>query len=525
MTPIRALDLPAENVQPDTTAPPPHTSLLDLPDELLLRILAELPAKAGELTTTARVCKRLHGIAHEQLLWAQLFHAAGFRLAPEYARRAVAITTPPGTWEDGGYIPAAPERPSLLSPAKLLAYVYDLLWPADLPQPGTNQDMEDAVPIHYPTLFRARCAIADEMKARGPHHVYTKPVADVGNDQDDDAPLAQAEDMLVAPNHLWMITEHTAKVYTVRVHGSWVISGSRDQTVKLWRLPAIPCDGTKITLGPSLVASAEGHDGSVLALDFELADATTGKGFMVTGSSDMTAKVWEIDWGSREDGAGTSARVVCELRGATDRVAAVAFTDELVITGSHDHQLRIYDREKVYTNDSVSPLRTVEVGPVCGISLNSRGLPRAAVGTTEGRWAIIDLTTGERLLRGGEGEDGYGCIVWEDDYILTGAEGGKTILYSGLYAHRMRTYRGPKKRLIRAAHLDLANNTVLSAGHDGHIHFTDLDSWEHYRSYELGGGPIFGMDVDGLNLVFGTGEGAVGFVLYGSGLPYAGMFV
>lgn len=88
----------------------------------------------------------------------------------------------------------------------------------------------------------------------------------------------------------------------------------------------------------------------------------------------------------------------------------------------------------------------------------------------------------------------------------------------------MRTYRGPKKRLVRAVRLDLGNNTVLSAGHDGHVHFTDLDSWDSYRSYELGGSPVFGMDADGLNLVFGTGDGAVGFVLYGNGMPYAGMF-
>lgn len=70
----------------------------------------------------------------------------------------------------------------------------------------------------------------------------------------------------------------------------------------------------------------------------------------------------------------------------------------------------------MYANDTVSPLRTVEVGPVCGIALNSHGLPRAAVATTEGRWAIIDLNTSERLLRGGEGEEGFGCIVWEVSY-------------------------------------------------------------------------------------------------------------
>lgn len=72
----------------------------------------------------------------------------------------------------------------------------------------------------------------------------------------------------------------------------------------------------------------------------------------------------------------------------------------------------VYDREAVYANEFVAPLRTVEVGPVCGIALDSRGLQRAAVATTEGRWVIIDLNTGERLLGGGEGEEGYGCIAW-----------------------------------------------------------------------------------------------------------------
>lgn len=67
----------------------------------------------------------------------------------------------------------------------------------------------------------------------------------------------------------------------------------------------------------------------------------------------------------------------------------------------------------MYESGAVSPLRTVEVGPVCGIALNSRGLAQAAIATTDGHWTIIDLSTGERLLHGGEGDEGFGCIVWK----------------------------------------------------------------------------------------------------------------
>lgn len=324
----------------------------------ILRIFASLPATAAELTTVSRVCKRLHAIAQEQVLWARLFRAAGFRLKPEYARRAVATTTPPGEWDDDGeYIPSGARSglgrdsglSSFLSPAAWLAYVYELLWPVGLHKPGVEYAGDDAVPVHYPTLYRARCAIADEMKAAGPHHVYTPGkgrrrlglgshedaggAAPPSDSDDEELPIAGKEDAIVAPNHLWMLTEHSAKVYTVRVHGSWVLSGSRDKSVKIWHLPAIPCDGSKITHGPSLAASAEGHEGSVLALDFEVEDATTGKGIIVTGSSDMTAKVWEVEWGQGDHGEGTTARVVCELRGAADRVAAVAFTNKYIITG------------------------------------------------------------------------------------------------------------------------------------------------------------------------------------------------
>lgn len=344
--------MPAGSPSPRTPRRPlarsPPSSLADTHPRIV-RILAELPAKAVDLTTVSRVCKRLHAIAQEQVLWAHLFHAAGFRLTPDSARRAVATTTPPGVWDDGEYIPSTSSSGhdlGFLSPAKWLAYVYELLWPSDLPKPGEYAG-DNAVPVHYPTLHRSRCAIADEMKVVGPHHVFTGASrrrlgldpndrgggGASGSEADDDAPMARATDSIVAPNHLWMLVEHSAKVYTVRVHGSWVISGSRDKTVKIWHLPAIPCDGAKITHGPSLATSTEGHDGSVLALEFEVVDPTTGKGFMVSGSSDMMAKVWEIDWGQGGDGEGTSARVVCELRGAADRVAAVAFTDQYIITG------------------------------------------------------------------------------------------------------------------------------------------------------------------------------------------------
>lgn len=200
---------------------------------------------------------------------------------------------------------------------------------------------EPPIPVHYPTLYRARCQIQDEMMALGLHYRY-----DPNNilhpehlDSDSSDSALTGSYKLVYPNYVWSSKEHRAKVYAARVHGSWVISGSRDKTVRIWELPALGIDGDQPDYTPDLAYTIDqAHDGSVLCLEFVLEDASRGgRGLLVTGSGDHTAKVWEIDWGrpGRYAGAtreGLRVTHLSSLRGHTDRVAAVGLTKDYVVT-------------------------------------------------------------------------------------------------------------------------------------------------------------------------------------------------
>lgn len=136
---------------------------------------------------------------------------------------------------------------------------------------------------------------------------------------------------------------HTDSVYACQISGQWLITGSRDRSIKVWRLPPINAiwdDGAY--QDEALVKTVESaHDGSVLSLRFEQysratppddisdgdgADNKVPPGYMVTGSSDSTIGIWRVDWASE----GGLIEVVREstLRGHLAGVLNLVLTEE-----------------------------------------------------------------------------------------------------------------------------------------------------------------------------------------------------
>ena len=117
---------------------------------------------------------------------------------------------------------------------------------------------------------------------------------------------------------------HSNLVLTVMVtpDGSRVLSGSTDNTMKVW----------DIDTGECLITIA-GHSSSVLAT------AITSDGSrVVSGSSDNTVKVWDLETGECLE----------TLEGHLNMVKAVAVTPDgsRVVSGSSDHTVKVWDLEK-----------------------------------------------------------------------------------------------------------------------------------------------------------------------------------
>ena len=116
---------------------------------------------------------------------------------------------------------------------------------------------------------------------------------------------------------------HEGYVFVVRAlsDGS-LVSGSRDRTIRRWRLGASgswACDEV-----------LEGHEASVLALE-ELAD-----GALVSGSRDRTVRVWR-----RREGASTSSELLATFGGAV--LALARIDDETLACGAADGCISLLD--------------------------------------------------------------------------------------------------------------------------------------------------------------------------------------
>jgi WD40 repeat protein len=145
------------------------------------------------------------------------------------------------------------------------------------------------------------------------------------------------------------LTGHSNSVRAVAVtaDGKWVISGSDDNTVKVWNLET----GEQFTL--------TGHSNWVQAVAVT-ADGTR----VISGSDDKTVKVWNLETGEKETG-----EEQLTLTGHSGSVLAVAVTADgtRVISGSSDNTTvkvwNLQNGEEIATFIGESPFYSCVVTP------------------------------------------------------------------------------------------------------------------------------------------------------------------
>ncbi|PGH10607.1 hypothetical protein AJ80_07458 [Polytolypa hystricis UAMH7299] len=126
---------------------------------------------------------------------------------------------------------------------------------------------------------------------------------------------------------------HRECVYAIQFTGKWLVSGSRDKSLRVWNLE------TRRLRGAPLV----GHSKSVLCLQF---DPSEDEDIIVSGSSDRNIIIWRFSTGEK----------IHELVHAHhDSVLNLRFDSRFLVTCSKDKLIKVWNRRELIPTDKDYP--------------------------------------------------------------------------------------------------------------------------------------------------------------------------
>jgi F-box and WD-40 domain protein 1/11 len=168
---------------------------------------------------------------------------------------------------------------------------------------------------------------------------------------------------------------HKECIYTIQFCGKYLVSGSRDQTLRIWDLD------TRRLVRPPLT----GHSGSVLCLQF---DADEDEDLIVSGSSDATVIIWQFSTG----------HMIQRLsRAHRESVLNVRFDKRVLVTCSKDKTIKVFNRhplkpgDRGYPTFAPVPIRLNNFGfnpaPSAGLPVKR---PFSLIGCLEGHGAAVN---------------------------------------------------------------------------------------------------------------------------------------
>ncbi|KAF2830544.1 WD40 repeat-like protein [Ophiobolus disseminans] len=138
------------------------------------------------------------------------------------------------------------------------------------------------------------------------------------------------------PNH--PEEAHTECVYTIQYSGKYLVSGSRDKTIRAWNL-----DTQRLIYQPLV-----GHTASVLCLQF---DERPEQDIIVSGGSDCRIILWRFSTG----------QIMKEIEQAhSESVLNLRFDDRYLVTCSKDKTIKVWNRKQMWPTDDTYPSSTLK---------------------------------------------------------------------------------------------------------------------------------------------------------------------
>ncbi|CAK9438794.1 uncharacterized protein LODBEIA_P30180 [Lodderomyces beijingensis] len=189
---------------------------------------------------------------------------------------------------------------------------------------------------------------------------------------------------------------HTDGVTCLQFNRKYLMTGSYDTTIKIWKIESGEC-----------VKTLRGHTKGVRSLVFDNQK-------LITGGLDSTIKVWNYHTG----------QCIATYRGHDDAVVCVDFSNKTIVSGSADHTVRVWhvDSRTCYTlRGHTDWVNCVKIHP------SSNTIFSASDDTTIRMW---DMNTNQCLkIFGGLDNNGHigqvQCVIpltYKEDFIEDASE-------------------------------------------------------------------------------------------------------
>ena len=236
-------------------------------------------------------------------------------------------------------------------------------------------------------------------------------------------------------------SENSKGVYCLQYDDEKIVSGLRDNTIKIWNRPGLQC-----------VQTLTGHTGSVLCLQYD-------NQIIASGSSDATVRIWDANTGLQLNTLIHHCEAVLHLR----------FQDGMLVTCSKDRSIAVWDMASPHEID----IRRVLVGHRAAVNVvdfDQRYIVSASGDRTIKVW---NASTCEfvRTLNGHK--RGIACLQYRDRLIVSGSSDFTIRLWDIECGNCLRTLEGHEE-LVRCIRFD--SKRIVSGAYDGKIKIWDLQA-------------------------------------------------
>lgn len=237
-------------------------------------------------------------------------------------------------------------------------------------------------------------------------------------------------------------SDNSRGVYCIQYDDNKVVSGLRDNTIKIWDRESLSCTRT-----------FQGHTGSVLCLQYD-------NNVIISGSSDATVRVWDINDLENSQPINTVVQ-------HTEAVLHLKFNKNMMVTCSKDRTIIVWE---ILSPKDVK-VRQILVGHRAAVNVVDFDDKYIVSASGDRSIKVWDTNTYDFIKTLNGHRRGIACLQYRDRLVVSGSSDNSIKIWDIENGTCIRTLEGHEE-LVRCIRFD--TKRIVSGAYDGRIKVWDL---------------------------------------------------